>query len=480
MRARWMLRAYAAGDGLACHNLVMLLAYCYSAGMVAADCMYSVLGELTRRFAESDVAMMLTLLNAVGLQLRSADPAAMKDFVMAVHSRAAAAGPGGLSKRAEIMLELVVDIKNNRARDVKASRSAASAAAAAAAGGDKSKPAVAQNVGGGRGGAAAVLQPGLLKWLKASGVDDVTLANISWAKLVQPNKKGMWWHPAATDAAAGLLPGLLAEHMHSSGAAAAAAAAAADGDDEYEGGSGGAGAGTGASAAQLLQLAAGMRMTTDARRAAFVAIMGSEDCAEACEKLLRLPLKGDQSREVVRVLVECCLQESRYNPYYGHLAARLAAVSKSHKVTLQYCIWDQWKEVAGCAPRRLLCLAGLVAHLLGSFVLPLSVVKPIDFDACATWTSKETFLWRHTLQQLLTSFASDADAESAFSRLAQQQALGGLCKALGLFLKLRVGPWLVAQADAGVLRQQCLDSCLLRLARGEKVLLSSTAAVLAG
>jgi hypothetical protein len=37
-----------------------------------------VLGELTRRFAESDVAMMLTLLNAVGLQLRAADPVAMK------------------------------------------------------------------------------------------------------------------------------------------------------------------------------------------------------------------------------------------------------------------------------------------------------------------------------------------------------------------------------------------------------------------
>jgi hypothetical protein len=104
----------------------------------------------------------------------------------------------------------------------------------------------------------------------------------------------------------------------------------------------------------------------------------------------------------------------------------------------------------------------------------------IDFDACGTWTSKETFLWRHTLQQLLTSFASDADAESAFSRLAQQQALGALCKALGLFLKLRVGPWLVAQADAGLMKQQTLDSCLLRLARAEKLLLSSTAAVLAG
>jgi nucleolar MIF4G domain-containing protein 1 len=113
----------------------------------------------------------------------------LQDFVLAVHHRAAAAGPGGLTKRAEIMLELVVDIKNNRARDVKASRAAA---AAAASGGSKGKAAAGQNVGGGRGGAAAVVQPGLLKWLKASGVDDVTLANISWAKLVQPNKKGEW------------------------------------------------------------------------------------------------------------------------------------------------------------------------------------------------------------------------------------------------------------------------------------------------
>lgn len=36
--------------------------------------------------------------------------------------------------------------------------------------------------------------------------------------------------------------------------------------------------------------------------------MGSEDCIDAAEKLLRLGLKGEQEREVVRVTVECCLQ----------------------------------------------------------------------------------------------------------------------------------------------------------------------------
>lgn len=112
----------------------------------------------------------------------------LQDFVLAVHNRAAAAGAaGGMTKRAEIMLELVMDIKNNRQRDVKASRAAAAAVTAA---GGKKAAAAAAGAAAGRGGAAAVLQPGLLKWLKQSGIDEVTLANISWAKLIQPNKKG--------------------------------------------------------------------------------------------------------------------------------------------------------------------------------------------------------------------------------------------------------------------------------------------------
>lgn len=113
-------------------------------------------------------------------------------------------------------------------------------------------------------------------------------------------------------------------------------------------------------------------------------------------------------------------------------------------------------------------------------LLLLGAVVQIDFDACATWTNRETFLWRHTMQQLLSRFKTDADTEAAFSKLAQQQALGALSKSLGLFLKLRVGPWMVAQADTGVMKQDVFDVCLRRLASAEKILLSSAAAVLAG
>lgn len=50
----------------------------------------------------------------------------------------------------------------------------------------------------------------------------------------------------------------------------------------------------------------------DVRRAVFCVVMGAEDCVDAVERLLRLGLKGEQEREVVRVTVECCLQASRW------------------------------------------------------------------------------------------------------------------------------------------------------------------------
>lgn len=61
-------------------------------------------------------------------------------------------------------------------------------------GSGRSKGAAAAGAGGGgrKGGAAAVLSPVQLKWLKTSGIDDVKLVNLSWAKLISPDKKGRW------------------------------------------------------------------------------------------------------------------------------------------------------------------------------------------------------------------------------------------------------------------------------------------------
>jgi nucleolar MIF4G domain-containing protein 1 len=47
----------------------------------------------------------------------------------------------------------------------------------------------------------------------------------------------------------------------------------------------------------------------------------------------------------VRVLLECCLQERVWNPYYGFLALKLCQHSRAHRVTLQYCLWDHYKDL---------------------------------------------------------------------------------------------------------------------------------------
>ena len=63
-----------------------------------------------------------------------------------------------MSQRAEIMLSLVLDIKNNKRRD-KAN------------------------------GPAAVLSPGLVTWLKQCHVGHVQLKGLTWHKLLSTQKK---------------------------------------------------------------------------------------------------------------------------------------------------------------------------------------------------------------------------------------------------------------------------------------------------
>jgi hypothetical protein len=82
-------------DNLCAHGLAESTARALDADLVTS----------ARRFEEQDVAMMSVALRAAGLQLRAADPAAMRDFLVAVNARAAeAAAQGAMTPRAEVSL----------------------------------------------------------------------------------------------------------------------------------------------------------------------------------------------------------------------------------------------------------------------------------------------------------------------------------------------------------------------------------------
>lgn len=47
----------------------------------------------------------------------------------------------------------------------------------------------------------------------------------------------------------------------------------------------------------------------------------------------RLGLKDQQEREIVHVLMDCCLQEKTYNPFYAFLAGKFCDYERRFQVT---------------------------------------------------------------------------------------------------------------------------------------------------
>ena len=116
-----------------------------------SEVVFSLLERLKADFSDGDVTLIVSMLHAFGLDLRADDPAGMKTFVLSVHARAADLGAQGeLSQRARLMLDLVVDIKNNRKR------------------------------GGAGGGQTAALPPDVRKLVHGSNVEAVALRQLTW------------------------------------------------------------------------------------------------------------------------------------------------------------------------------------------------------------------------------------------------------------------------------------------------------------
>ncbi|MEE6525197.1 hypothetical protein FKM82_025061, partial [Ascaphus truei] len=85
--------------------------------------------------------------------------------------------------------------------------------------------------------------------------------------------------------------------------------------------------------AKIMDLARKQRMNTDIRRNIFCVLMTSEDFLDAFEKLLKLGLKDHQEREIVHVLIDCCLQEKVYNPFYAFLSSKFCEYNRRFQVT---------------------------------------------------------------------------------------------------------------------------------------------------
>eukprot|EP00892_Ulva_mutabilis_P003510 jgi/Ulvmu1/1530/UM011_0260.1 len=369
-----------ASDSIAASNTARVICCLYSCKGIGSKVMYSLLEHLKEAFSDGDVHLILLVLNTVGFQLRGDDAAGMKTFIESVHAKSASKkASGDLSQRARLMLELIVDIKNNRKR----------------------------KIGGVHAGLDASLPPATLKQLRECNADLIALHHVTWEQLCASDHRGAWWLPQAA-----VLP------PHGGDVERPLPAVAAHPESSA-----------------LLQLASKQRMNTDSRRAIFCVLMSAEDHMDAVERLIRLPLKGTADRDIAHVLLHCCMQEAGWNPFYAHVAARLLAHSKTYRNSIQYAVQDRLRRIAELNARQATNLASFMAHLLAQQGLPLTMFKVVELDK----VSKRSILFcRFCLQRLLQAPQSQEDVYMVFSKLQNADVRAKLLR----FLQRDMGPWL--------------------------------------
>ncbi|TMS16109.1 Nucleolar MIF4G domain-containing protein 1 [Larimichthys crocea] len=182
--------------------------------------------------------------------------------------------------------------------------------------------------------------------------------------------------------------------------------------------------------AKVLELARKQRMNTEVRRNIFCVIMTSEDYLDAFEKLLRMGLKDKQEREIIHVLMDCCLQEKTFNAYYAVLGEKFCSQDRRFQMTFQFSLWDKFRELSNLSTSTFNNLVQLVTRFLQRKCLSLSILKVIEFGEL----DKPTVRF---LRQVLTKLLKETDPDdlaSIFGRISGIPKLGMLREGLKLFI----------------------------------------------
>ncbi|XP_076439611.1 nucleolar MIF4G domain-containing protein 1-like [Babylonia areolata] len=362
-------------------NVVLLLCYLYNFKIAHHTLLFEVVSQLVECFTEKDIELLLLILKSAGFYLRRDDPEALGNQISCIQQKARELEESGVTmpSRARFMLEVLVAVRNNNVRRVP--------------GTDLERTDRLRQLAG--------------KFIRGGSLADNQL-NIGLRDLLQAEDKGRWWIVGSA------WEGRLEADTSNSKATTK-------------------GLGTsvvGAVSEKLVHLAKKLRINSDVRRSIFYILMSSEDYEDAFQKVLQLGLKGKQQQEMVVVAVLCCRQESSYNPYYSFFLQKLAVHERRFMIAIQFHMWDMFKTMEELTPSSRKNLAAMLAHLLASKALSLSVLKVLEFGVLNKALVK--FL-KHAFTTLLSAM-SMTDIKEIFRAIAQLQKFRNLADGLRMFL----------------------------------------------
>ncbi|XP_010005353.1 PREDICTED: nucleolar MIF4G domain-containing protein 1 [Chaetura pelagica] len=364
-------------EGKECENLLALIAHLYNFHVVHSLLIFDILRKLVGIFTEKEIELILFLLKNVGFSLRKDDALALKELITEAQRKANSAEKKFQDQtRVRFMLETMLALRNNDMRKIP---------------GYDPEP-------------VEKLRKLQRTLVRSSGSGKDTELRVSLESLLSADRVGRWWIVGSSWSGAPMINDTqkkTQEKVH-----------------------------VGKVSSKILELARKQRMNTDIRRSIFCVLMTSEDFLDAFEKLLKLGLKDQQEREIIHVVLHCCLQEKTYNPFYAFLANKFCECERRFQVTFQFSIWDKIRDLENLSAAAVSNLVSLLAHLIRTKSLPLSVLKVIEFSELDK--PKVRFL-----RQVLSTLLIKTDAEELtdiFVRLSDNPKLGLLREGLKLFL----------------------------------------------
>ncbi|KAM7071969.1 nucleolar MIF4G domain-containing protein 1 [Acridotheres tristis] len=364
-------------EGKECENLLALIAHLYNFHVVHCLLIFDILKKLVSVFTEKEIELILFLLKNVGFSLRKDDALALKELITEAQRKASTAEKKFQDQtRVRFMLETMLALRNNDMRKIP---------------GYDPEPVE----------RLRKLQRSLVH-SSSSGKD--TELRVSLESLLSADQVGRWWIVGSSWSGAPMISDTKSQAQQKLR--------------------------VGKVSSKIMELARKMRMNTDIRRSIFCVLMMSEDYMDAFEKLLKLGLKDQQEREIVHVILYCCLQEKTFNPFYAFLADKFCGYERRFQVTFQFSIWDKIRDLENLSAAAISNLISLLAHLIRTKSLPLSVLKVIEFSELDK--PKVRFL-RQVLSTLLTK-ADEEEITDIFMRISDNPKLGILREGLKLFL----------------------------------------------
>ncbi|CAL8293553.1 unnamed protein product [Lota lota] len=364
-----------SGEGKETDNLLAIISHLYNLQVVHSLLIFDILKRLVGAFRERDIQLVLFVLKNVGFSLRKDDALALKELINEAQRKASQLGPTVTDHtRVRFMLETMMALKNNDMRKIPGYDAEPL---------EKTKKLQRTLTQGSRGGTDLKLR--------------VSLDNILAADQV-----GRWWIVGSCWSGAPMI-GHAPKPTTTLG---------------------------GQFSAKVLEQARKQRMNTDVRRNIFCVVMTSEDYLDAYEKLLRMGLKDQQEREIVHVLMDCCLQEKTFNPFYAVLGEKFCSHDRRFQMTFQFRLWDKFKELPSLPSSVFSNLVQLVTRFLLKKSLSLSILKVIEFGELDK--ARVRFL-RQVLSRLLKE-GQPEELVAIFSRISGVPKLGMLREGLKLFI----------------------------------------------